>query len=60
MKFRIFPFAELDEPVEDGTVAIVTGGAKGIGFAISRHLVKIGVHTIMGIARYSSFLLQKE
>ncbi|XP_056414808.1 dehydrogenase/reductase SDR family member on chromosome X isoform X2 [Hyla sarda] len=34
-------------PQHDGKVAIVTGGAKGIGFYTSKHLARLGMHVII-------------
>ncbi|KAM9342242.1 polyprenol dehydrogenase [Pholidichthys leucotaenia] len=35
-------------PRQDGKVAIVTGGGKGIGYEVSRHLARLGAHVIIG------------
>uniref|UniRef100_A0A1A7XP99 Dehydrogenase/reductase (SDR family) X-linked n=1 Tax=Iconisemion striatum TaxID=60296 RepID=A0A1A7XP99_9TELE len=35
-------------PRQDGKVAIVTGGGRGIGFEVVRHLARLGTHVIIG------------
>ncbi|XP_074551316.1 polyprenol dehydrogenase-like isoform X2 [Halichoeres trimaculatus] len=35
-------------PRQDGKVAIVTGGARGIGFEVVRHMARLGAHVIIG------------
>ncbi|KAM4731680.1 polyprenol dehydrogenase isoform 2-T3 [Anableps anableps] len=35
-------------PRQDGKVAIVTGGGKGIGYEVVRHLARLGAHVIIG------------
>ncbi|XP_072253353.1 polyprenol dehydrogenase-like isoform X1 [Leuresthes tenuis] len=35
-------------PRQDGTVAIVTGGGRGIGYEVVRNLARLGVHVIIG------------
>lgn len=35
-------------PRQDGKVVIVTGGARGIGYEIVRHMVGLGAHVIIG------------
>lgn len=35
-------------PRQDGKVAIVTGGGKGIGFEVVRHMARLGAHVIIG------------
>ncbi|XP_041858211.1 dehydrogenase/reductase SDR family member on chromosome X-like [Melanotaenia boesemani] len=35
-------------PRQDGMVAIVTGGGRGIGFEVVRHLARLGAHVIIG------------
>ncbi|XP_026000435.1 dehydrogenase/reductase SDR family member on chromosome X isoform X2 [Astatotilapia calliptera] len=35
-------------PRQDGNVAIVTGGGRGIGYEVARHLVRLGAHVIIG------------
>ncbi|XP_078601244.1 polyprenol dehydrogenase-like [Branchiostoma floridae x Branchiostoma japonicum] len=37
-----------DQPRQDGKVAIVTGGAKGIGLEVTKGLAKLGMHVIIG------------
>lgn len=38
-----------DLPKQNGKVAIVTGGTRGMGYEISRHLVSLDMHVIIGI-----------
>nr|XP_020491332.1 dehydrogenase/reductase SDR family member on chromosome X-like [Labrus bergylta] len=35
-------------PRQDGKVAIVTGGARGIGYEVVRHMARLGAHVIIG------------
>lgn len=35
-------------PQQNGNVAIVTGGAKGIGYHTVKYLVRLGMHVIIG------------
>ncbi|XP_077436607.1 polyprenol dehydrogenase isoform X2 [Vanacampus margaritifer] len=35
-------------PRQDGKVAIVTGGGRGIGYEVARHMAKLGAHVIIG------------
>uniref|UniRef100_A0A3Q3JSE4 Dehydrogenase/reductase (SDR family) X-linked n=1 Tax=Monopterus albus TaxID=43700 RepID=A0A3Q3JSE4_MONAL len=35
-------------PRQDGKVAIVTGGVRGIGYEVVRHMVKLGAHVFIG------------
>ncbi|XP_013866983.1 dehydrogenase/reductase SDR family member on chromosome X isoform X2 [Austrofundulus limnaeus] len=35
-------------PRQDGRVAIVTGGGRGIGYEVVRHLARLGAHVIIG------------
>uniref|UniRef100_A0A1A8EMH6 Dehydrogenase/reductase (SDR family) X-linked n=1 Tax=Nothobranchius korthausae TaxID=1143690 RepID=A0A1A8EMH6_9TELE len=35
-------------PRQDGKVAIVTGGGRGIGYEVVRHLARLGTHVIIG------------
>lgn len=35
-------------PKQNGRVAIVTGGTRGIGFETARHLASLGMHVIIG------------
>ena len=37
-------------PRQNGRVAIVTGGARGMGFEIARHLAGLGMHVLIGRA----------
>ncbi|XP_069061186.1 polyprenol dehydrogenase [Pleurodeles waltl] len=36
-----------ETPVRKGTVAFVTGGAKGIGYYTAKHLARLGMHVII-------------
>ncbi|XP_051993844.1 dehydrogenase/reductase SDR family member on chromosome X-like isoform X2 [Xyrauchen texanus] len=36
-----------DLPKQNGKVAIVTGGTRGMGYEISRHLVSLGMHVVI-------------
>uniref|UniRef100_A0A8C4VS99 Polyprenol dehydrogenase n=1 Tax=Gopherus evgoodei TaxID=1825980 RepID=A0A8C4VS99_9SAUR len=40
LRFRLFP-------TQNGNVAIVTGGAKGIGYHTVKHLARLGMHVIL-------------
>nr|XP_046260925.1 dehydrogenase/reductase SDR family member on chromosome X-like [Scatophagus argus] len=42
------PFRLPVMPRQDGKVAIVTGGARGIGYEVVRHMARLGVHVIIG------------
>ncbi|KAK2839648.1 hypothetical protein Q5P01_013388 [Channa striata] len=42
------PFRLPVMPRQDGTVAIVTGGGRGIGFEVARHMAGLGAHVIIG------------
>ncbi|XP_034549729.1 dehydrogenase/reductase SDR family member on chromosome X-like [Notolabrus celidotus] len=42
------PFRLPVMPRQDGKVAIVTGGAKGIGYEVVRHMARLGAHVIIG------------
>lgn len=45
----LFPFLPLPVmPRQDGKVAIVTGGGRGIGYEVVRHMASLGVHVIIG------------
>lgn len=35
-------------PKQNGRVAIVTGGTRGMGFETARHLASLGLHVIIG------------
>lgn len=35
-------------PKQNGRVAIVTGGTRGMGFETARHLASLGMHVIIG------------
>ncbi|XP_070771345.1 polyprenol dehydrogenase [Enoplosus armatus] len=35
-------------PRQDGKVAIVTGGVRGIGYEVVRHMARLGAHVIIG------------
>uniref|UniRef100_A0A8D2NH95 Uncharacterized protein n=1 Tax=Zonotrichia albicollis TaxID=44394 RepID=A0A8D2NH95_ZONAL len=35
-------------PTQNGKVAIVTGGTKGIGYQTVKHLARLGMHVIIG------------
>lgn len=35
-------------PRQDGKVAIVTGGGRGIGYEVVLHMARLGVHVIIG------------
>ncbi|KAM5179807.1 E3 SUMO-protein ligase ZBED1 isoform 3-T6 [Mantella aurantiaca] len=41
-------FALPDLPRQDGKVAFVTGGSRGIGYNTAKHLAKHGMHVIIG------------
>ena len=36
-------------PTQNGRVAIVTGGARGMGYETARHLARLGMHVVIGI-----------
>ncbi|XP_077150811.1 polyprenol dehydrogenase isoform X1 [Ranitomeya variabilis] len=42
---RAFPLPVL--PRQDGKIAMVTGGAKGIGYYTAKHLARLGMHVII-------------
>ncbi|XP_034418152.1 dehydrogenase/reductase SDR family member on chromosome X-like [Cyclopterus lumpus] len=42
------PFRLPVMPRQDGKVAIVTGGGRGIGYEAVRHMAKLGAHVIIG------------
>lgn len=42
----LLPHAVL--PRQNGRVAIVTGGTRGMGFETARHLASLGMHVILG------------
>uniref|UniRef100_A0A3Q3D9M2 Dehydrogenase/reductase SDR family member on chromosome X-like n=1 Tax=Hippocampus comes TaxID=109280 RepID=A0A3Q3D9M2_HIPCM len=39
-------------PRQDGKVAIVTGGGRGIGYEVARHMAKLGARVIIGTVLY--------
>lgn len=43
-----------ETPSRKGEVAVVTGGARGIGLAVSKGLAKIGYHVIIGVRNVES------
>lgn len=40
-------------PRQNGRVAIVTGGARGMGYETSRHLASLGTHVVIGNTSHS-------
>lgn len=44
-------------PKHNGRVAIVTGGARGMGFEIARHLARLGMHVVIGRVLCDSLVL---
>lgn len=46
-------------PRQDGKVAIVTGGARGIGFEVVRHMTRLGAHVIIGTVASTTTLTRK-
>lgn len=46
-------------PRQDGKVAIVTGGGRGIGYEVARHLVRLGTHVIIGTVSSKPTLICK-
>uniref|UniRef100_A0A3Q2XPE7 Dehydrogenase/reductase SDR family member on chromosome X-like n=1 Tax=Hippocampus comes TaxID=109280 RepID=A0A3Q2XPE7_HIPCM len=44
--------------VSDGKVAIVTGGGRGIGYEVARHMAKLGARVIIGTAYNSRRVLR--
>ncbi|KAM9347763.1 polyprenol dehydrogenase [Symphorus nematophorus] len=42
------PFRLPVMPRQDGKVAIVTGGGRGIGYEVVRHMARLGAHVIIG------------
>uniref|UniRef100_A0A8D2PFZ5 Uncharacterized protein n=1 Tax=Zosterops lateralis melanops TaxID=1220523 RepID=A0A8D2PFZ5_ZOSLA len=42
-----FFFSHIVFPTQNGKVAIVTGGAKGIGYQTVKHLARLGMHVII-------------
>ncbi|GAA6095161.1 dehydrogenase/reductase SDR family member on chromosome X isoform X1 [Tachysurus ichikawai] len=40
-------------PRQNGRVAIVTGGARGMGYETSRHLASLGTHVVIGKTSHS-------
>lgn len=57
----LFLFLHTVFPTQNGKVAIVTGGAKGIGYQTVKHLARLGMHVIIGkvIGLLIYFLFQK-
>lgn len=57
----LFLFLHIVFPTQNGKVAIVTGGAKGIGYQTVKHLAQLGMHVIIGkvIIFLIYFLFQK-
>lgn len=57
----LFLFLHIVFPTQNGKVAIVTGGAKGIGYQTVKHLARLGMHVIIGkvIIFLIYFLFQK-
>lgn len=46
-------------PRQDGKVAIVTGGGKGIGYEVVRHMARLGAHVIIGTVSNTAPLTHK-
>lgn len=44
----LFLFSHIVFPTQNGKVAIVTGGTKGIGYQTVKHLARLGMHVIIG------------
>lgn len=44
----LFLFLRIVFPTQNGKVAIVTGGSKGIGYQTVKHLARLGMHVIIG------------
>lgn len=57
----LFLFSHIVFPTQNGKVAIVTGGTKGIGYQTVKHLARLGMHVIIGkvIIFLICFLLHK-
>lgn len=47
-------------PRQDGMVAIVTGGGRGIGYEVVRHMARLGAHVIIGIVLSTSPLTYRQ
>lgn len=47
-------------PRQDGKVAIVTGGGRGIGFEVVRHMARLGAHVIIGTVSSTTPLTCKQ
>lgn len=47
LSFLFLPHTVL--PKQNGRVAIVTGGARGMGYETARHLASLGMHVVIGI-----------
>lgn len=46
---HVVPFSSYTVlPKQNGRVAIVTGGTRGMGFETARHLASLGMHVIIG------------
>ncbi|KAJ4933508.1 hypothetical protein JOQ06_030334 [Pogonophryne albipinna] len=48
VQLLIRPFRLPVMPRQDGKVAIVTGGGRGIGYEVVRHMARLGAHVIIG------------
>ncbi|KAF4795193.1 hypothetical protein TURU_095517 [Turdus rufiventris] len=46
-------------PTQNGKVAIVTGGTKGIGYQTVKHLARLGMHVIIGTAAIKDDIQQQ-
>lgn len=55
--FALFLFLPIVFPTQNGKVAIVTGGAKGIGYHTVKHLARLGMHVIIGTVIISKILI---
>lgn len=53
----LFLFLPIVFPTQNGKVAIVTGGAKGIGYHTVKHLARLGMHVIIGTVIISQILI---
>uniref|UniRef100_A0A672H3D0 Dehydrogenase/reductase (SDR family) member 1 n=1 Tax=Salarias fasciatus TaxID=181472 RepID=A0A672H3D0_SALFA len=43
-------------PRQDGKVVIVTGGSRGIGYEVARHMATLGAHVIIGTNKYKQVI----